>query len=397
MPARASGRWVPPQADREAIAGRLAALASDMTSAALADMAQEHPWFSALDAEHRSWITLVVQSGVDGFVNWFADRESPDSPTNIFATAPRSLMRHISLQHTVELIRSTVTTVEKQISELVPPEDQAVLEAAIVQYSREVAFDAAAVYAHAAEIRGAWDARLEAQVLDSVLRGEADDDVLLRASTLGWGTPTGVAVVIGDLHPSTSRVEELRSLAGRQGFDLMLAPQGDRLFVVLGGDFTNESQVLAAVESLADCFGPGPVIVGPLCASLAEVTTSARAALAGRRAAAGWPDAPRAVAARWLLPERALSGDGHARRELVRQLYVPLAEHSGELLETLEAFFAENGSIEATARRLFIHANTVRYRLGKVIDVTGYSPHNARDAYALRLALSLGRLTSARA
>ena len=49
-----------------------------------------------------------------------------------------------------------------------------------------MAFAAAEIYARAAELRGAWDARLEALVVDAVLRGETDETVLSRASTLGW-------------------------------------------------------------------------------------------------------------------------------------------------------------------------------------------------------------------
>ena len=55
-----------------------------------------------------------------------------------------------------------------------------------MRYAREVAFATAEVYARAAEMRGAWDARLEALVVDSVLRGEADETVRSRASALGW-------------------------------------------------------------------------------------------------------------------------------------------------------------------------------------------------------------------
>ena len=49
-------------------------------------------------------------------------------------------------------------------------------------------------------------------------------------------------------------------------------------------------------------------------------------------------------------------------------------------------------SVEAAARALFVHANTVRYRLRRIHEVTGYSPTDPRDAYALRLAITLGRL-----
>ena len=39
-----------------------------------------------------------------------------------------------------------------------------------------------------------------------------------------------------------------------------------------------------------------------------------------------------------------------------------------------------------------MHANTVRYRLRRIEDVTGYNPTTPRDAYVLRLAVTVGRL-----
>ena len=129
----------------------------------------------------------MAQAGIDGFVNWFADPD-PRGPTtsDVFGSAPRELTRKISLHQTVELVRTTIDVVETQIDELMPKGDRPMLHAAIVQYSREVAFAAAEIYARAAELRGAWDARLEALVVDAVLRGETDETVLSRASTLGW-------------------------------------------------------------------------------------------------------------------------------------------------------------------------------------------------------------------
>jgi DNA-binding PucR family transcriptional regulator len=41
---------------------------------------------------------------------------------------------------------------------------------------------------------------------------------------------------------------------------------------------------------------------------------------------------------------------------------------------------------------LFVHANTVRYRLRRITELSGYSPSNPRHAYTLRIALTLGRL-----
>jgi DNA-binding PucR family transcriptional regulator len=125
---------------------------------------------------------------------------------------------------------------------------------------------------------------------------------------------------------------------------------------------------------------------------LMAAVTSARAAVAGLRAAAAWPGAPRPVQADELLPERSLSGDGHARRQLATEVYGPLTMGEGVLLDTVSAYLDSGSSIEATARTMFIHPNTVRYRLKRVADITGYNPLNPRDAFTLRVALTLGRL-----
>jgi len=133
-------------------------------------------------------------------------------------------------------------------------------------------------------------------------------------------------------------------------------------------------------------------VVGATVPDLVSATSSAGAALAGLAAAPGWPDAPRPVPAVELLPERALSGDPTAAEQLCRELYAPLVAAGPPILETVAAFLENGGSVETTARLLFIHPNTVRYRLRRVTDVTGYSPTEARDSYTLRVALTLGRL-----
>jgi DNA-binding PucR family transcriptional regulator len=164
--------------------------------------------------------------------------------------------------------------------------------------------------------------------------------------------------------------------------------QGDRLVVVLGGT----SKPVETVQRLAEFFGPGPIVVGPLVPDLMAAVTSARAAVAGLRAAPAWPGAPRPVHADELLPERSLSGDGHARRQLATDVYGPLTMGDGVLLDTVSTYLDAGGSIEATARAMFIHPNTVRYRLKRVGEITGYSPGNPRDSFTLRVALTLGRL-----
>ena len=125
---------------------------------------------------------------------------------------------------------------------------------------------------------------------------------------------------------------------------------------------------------------------------LMSATVSARAALAGLRAAPAWPDAPRPVRADDLLPERALDGDEDAREQLIHDVYEPLLGGGSPLLDTLTTYLEQGCSLEATARLLFVHPNTVRYRLRRVSELTGHLPAHGRGAFALRVAIALGRL-----
>ena len=189
--------WQPSARQRSTIAKRLTGAAAELTTQALAQIEERHPWFRELDAEHRSWVTLVARAGIDGFVQWFADEGRDANPSAVFDAAPRALMRRITLHQSVDLIRTTIDTVEGQLESVVGRGDRPLVFMGIVQYSREIAFGVAEVYARAAEARGGWDARLEALVVDAVIRGEADETVLSRASTLGWRSPAAITVTIG--------------------------------------------------------------------------------------------------------------------------------------------------------------------------------------------------------
>jgi len=66
----------------------------------------------------------------------------------------------------------------------------------------------------------------------------------------------------------------------------------------------------------------------------------------------------------------------------------------GGLAETVAAYLAHAGSLEATARALYVHPNTVRYRLRRAADVTGFAATDPREAFALHIAIVLGRLAT---
>ena len=394
-----------PRVDPETVR-RMERATGALGTAAIAAMDERLPWYRKMSAEHRSWLGLVAQAGIAAFLDWIRhpERNRP-AVTEVFGTAPRELARAVSLQHAVEMVRVIIDAVEAQVDELAVPGGEAELREAVLTYAREIAFSAAQVYARTAEARGAWDARLEALVVDSLVRGETEDSMHSWASALNWSSSPVVVVVgtIGEEDGSAGRgeagsgdigpeplIEDLRAQARRARLDLLAGVQGNRLILVLGGT----DDPIAAAERFAGRFGPGPVIAGPLVRDLRAASVSARAALAALHAAPAWPDAPRPTGADELLPERALDGDDDARATLISDVYEPLLGGGPALLDTLTTYLEQGSSLEATARLLFVHPNTVRYRLRRVAELTDYTPSVGRDGFTLWVAIALGRLAA---
>ena len=97
------------------------------------------------------------------------------------------------------------------------------------------------------------------------------------------------------------------------------------------------------------------------------------------------------------LPERALIGDADARDELVRVVYGSLtaAGPDDPTLLTVSTFLKFGGSLETTAKELNVHPNTIRYRLKRAAESTGWDATDPREAYVLITAIALGRVAEA--
>ncbi|MDV6012752.1 helix-turn-helix domain-containing protein [Haloechinothrix sp. LS1_15] len=390
----------------------------ELAAKSVAAMEEQLPWFSRMPADQRASVLLITQTGVAGFIDWLRDPEGAlKLTTEAFREAPRELSRWINLRHTVHLIRIATEVFEEQLPEFAADEtERTVLTEGILRYGREIAFTAATTYAAAAESRGAWDARLEALVVDGIVRGDAEESLLSRASALGWDPDAAATVIVGHApseDPPTV-VSAVRGKASRLERPVLLGVQGSRLVVILGGategtvaerqgnerrDTREARDIRDAGEALpriAEAFGDGAVVAGPTVPSLTEAYISATEALSGLRAVAGWPSAPRPVRAGDLLPERALAGDAEAERQLVETIVDPLEGSGTGLVETLTTYLEVGGVLEMCARTLYVHPNTVRYRLKRVAELTGRDASNSRDALVLRIALIVGRLARAR-
>ena len=377
----------------EATVANLRAARGALAAEAVRRMEDALPWYRAMSAQDRSWVGLIAHAAISAFIAWYADRQGPGEKVqvtaDVFGTAPRELTRSISLQHALQMVRTVVDAVEEQVPAIAAPGAEPHLREAVLRYSRDVAFAAAEIYARAAESRGSWDARLEALVVDAVLRGAESEDLRSRAAALNWGAATKVVVVAGSAPAVEESLEGLRRSTRAAGGDLLVGVQGERMVAILG----HGEDPAGLVADQVQFFGPGPVVVGPAVHGLMAAAESARAAISGLNAVRAWPGAPRPVDSDDLLPERLLTGDLEARRALVDQAYRPLTEGAAHLLETVWTYVELGGSLEGAARALFVHPNTVRYRLRRVSDITRWDPTDPRGAFVLRIAIIAGRVS----
>jgi hypothetical protein len=371
----------------------LASIAGELNSETLRKLEETLVWYREMPAGRRASVGVVAQSGISSFLAWYDNPKSqPWVAADVFGVAPRELLRSISLQQTLQLIRVVVQVVEERVVR----EDPEMREAVLL-YSREIAFSAADVYAKAAEARGLWDARLEALVVDSILSGEHTDEIASRVAALGWRANGSVVVLIGNT-PEHLDADLLRRLARKADTDVLIGVHGDRLIVVVGIVTKSDSPRVNVgfsqiVSSLESSFGHGPVVIGPTVRDVSSANVSARAALSAFAVVRN-SKTERVLHADDVLAQRALAGDALAKQTLVDKIYKPLASNSVELLETLEAYLECGRSLEATAKKLFVHANTVRYRLKRISDVIGWDPTGAHEAFVLQVAMVLGNMQS---
>ncbi|MCL6600524.1 MAG: PucR family transcriptional regulator ligand-binding domain-containing protein [Alicyclobacillus macrosporangiidus] len=81
--------------------------------------------------------------------------------------------------------------------------------------------------------------------------------------------------------------------------------------------------------------------------------------------------------------------------ETVGRLAAYDRQHRGELLKTLAAYFAHNCNLSETADALFIHTNTLKYRLKRIEEITGRSLADAEGLLQLHLGMKIRALLDA--
>jgi DNA-binding PucR family transcriptional regulator len=385
----------------ETLLRRLKQHSGRLATEAVSAMQERLPFFAELEASQRASVSLVVQTAVVNFVEWMNDPHSNVSYTaQAFELVPQELTRRIPLRHSVEMVRVAMEFFEEVVPLVARSEEQlTALTVGILKYSRDLAFTLASAHAEAAEARGTWDSRMEASVVDAVVRGDTGPELLSRAAALNWDTTAPATVVVGIPAPGRDKTngegaserasQIVRDTAARHGRAALTDVHGTWLVAIVSGQLSPTDKFLG---DLLSAFSEGPVVIGPTAPMLTAAYHSASEAISGMNAVAGWAGAPRPVLARELLPERALMGDASAIVALHTDVMGPLADAGPTLIETLDAYLDCGGAIEACSRKLFVHPNTVRYRLKRITDFTGRDPTQPRDAYVLRVAATVGQL-----
>ncbi len=66
-------------------------------------------------------------------------------------------------------------------------------------------------------------------------------------------------------------------------------------------------------------------------------------------------------------------------------------KNSTNLVDTLEAYIEEGGNLINTSNRLFIHKNTVKYRVKRIEEITGCDLRNIKHLFDFNIALKIGK------
>ncbi|MCL4394254.1 MAG: helix-turn-helix domain-containing protein, partial [Chloroflexi bacterium] len=82
--------------------------------------------------------------------------------------------------------------------------------------------------------------------------------------------------------------------------------------------------------------------------------------------------------------------------EIIGKLIAYDRAQGTELVETLSGYFAHKGNLSQTAEALFVHRNTLLYRMERIREISGLDLDNPETRLSIQLALRAHRLITAR-
>jgi DNA-binding PucR family transcriptional regulator len=180
----------------------------------------------------------------------------------------------------------------------------------------------------------------------------------------------------------------VRRLAREGGIDLIAAARPEGVLLLAAGDPPWE-QFHRALEREGDT--RWRIALGGPCQAPADAPRAYREALLTRELQRS-PSAAPVLAWEDLGVYRIMSSldDVSALERLVAEQLGGLLDHDAargsHLVETLHHYLESGGSPTATAKALFVHASTVKYRLTRIREVGRYDLSKPATRFALQLA-----------
>jgi sugar diacid utilization regulator len=237
--------------------------------------------------------------------------------------------------------------------------------------------------------------RLRRDLVDDLLSGTDDESALARASALGYdlATPQHVVVVSGGAVRGQALEQAVeRAVATVLHARPLLAGGRDEMTAIVprpAGDPQWHDLYSAVAQRLhpAQCsIGVGGAATEP--SALRRSYDQARWALRMRQshqARAGITPYDELGVYRLLA-----CGEGAETRRYIRDWLGELIDYDrsnrSDLVETLRQYYEHGGNYDATARALVIHRSTLRYRLRRIRDLSGYDLNAVDNKLNLHLA-----------
>ena len=241
------------------------------------------------------------------------------------------------------------------------------------------------------------ESHLHAVACECLIAGITDRRVASLFHVMDWHDPFTAFAIAGTptftMEASWTLIaKKLHDLGGRH---LLLGEAHGNCLAVVAQEGA-VTPTVACTEVGAAFDNTQPVAIAPARIGIIGASQAARSALLTLRVAPA-VSLHNPLHAEEMLPERALMGDEDARDELYASVYASLRGNAADdpTLPTVAAFLRAGGSLETTAHVLKVHPNTVRYRLKRAAESTGWDATDPREAYVLQTAITVGRIHDA--
>lgn len=237
--------------------------------------------------------------------------------------------------------------------------------------------------------------RVGRDLLEDLVSGRDLRTARSRAQAFGFdlARPHRIALVCPTVADAPAGVdaalETVRRLARESGIELIAAARPEGVLLLTGADPPWEAFHGALEHDGGDT--RWRIALGGPCQQPTDAPRSYREALLTRELQRS-PSSAAVLAWENLGIYRILSSldDVSALQRLVAEQLGTLLRHDAErgsqLVETLHHYLESGGSPSATAKALFVHASTVKYRLTRIREVGGYDLSKPSTRFALQLA-----------